>query len=710
MTKESQPPKQNSLHHAKARGGRWNPIRIDKPLLQATQPPALAKSLGDEDATAIDSAAPMPALLPKKPRRRFIFSDALQNLPIRLPSWKVLALIGFLGAGAVSGTALFRPSALPNCPSIFWPMASASLRLYCAQLAANKQTPQDLLEAIALVKSLPADHPLQTEVKKYLEEWSQDLLEVANDLFNQGRLLDAVQAAAQIPADTPEATQAAQKRVKEWQDIWTDAVKTFQDAEAELREGNWRIAFRIGSRLTFVGNTYWETTKFEELNRAVKQNRQDITSFWEARDLAELGGVSNLLESIRKLELIPSNSYLTAKVLQEKIKVGDQLLTLAEASLERQDLQETLNIVAQVPNVGNLGPKAHDLGALANAQAKAWSDSSRDLQESIALAQQIGPTSPYRDRAQKLIARWQSILTALPVYEQAQQLAALGQLENYRAAIDQANSISRDNPVWKKVSGSIEEWKEQIALLEDRPILDTAIRTAQSTNISDLESAIATASQIQPNRPLYSEARDRIQSWTIQVQQSQDQPIVDQARAIANQGDLASAIAVAKQVQPGRALSSEAQGLVSGWQSEINGQRNLAIAQQSARANTVEGLVSAIQAANQVPRSSSSYSQSLQLLDQWSNDLLRAADQAAGYNLRQAIEIAKRIPQSANNYGIAQEQIRSWREALAPPPAPPPEPIVAPPVEQSAPYQPVQPQTDPATDPGNGFPEPQPVQ
>ncbi len=727
MTKERKPPKLTSNHPAIARGGRWNPIRVDKSLLSQTAqletPSALAKLSGENeaevDATALESAT-QPSLPPRKPGRRLIFTQSwFQRLQrIHIPNWKVIALIGFLGAGTVSAAALFRSPALPNCPSIFWPMASASLRLYCAQLAANKQTPQDLLEAITLVKSLPADHPLQAEVTKYLGEWSQDLLDVANDLFHQGRLLDAVQAAAQVPPNT-EATPLAEKKVKHWQAVWTDAVKTYQEAEAELREGNWRTAFRIGSRLTFIGNTYWETTKFEELNRSVKQTRQDITTFWEARDLADAGGVTNLLEAVRKLGLIPSNSYLSTKILTEKMKVGDRLLELAEASLERQDLQETLNIVSQVPNVGNLASKARDLGALANAQAKAWSESSGDLKDAIALAQKIAATSPYYEKAQKSINRWQSVLTAVPMYEQAQQLAAQGQLENLRAAITQANNISRDNPLWKKVSGSIDEWQEQIALLEDRPILDQAIRSSQSSDIAELQNAISIASQIQPNRPLSAEARDRIQTWTVQVQQIQDQPILDQARSVATQGDLVSAINVAKQIPPGRSLSSDAQKLATEWQAEINGQRNLASAKQAAGAGTVEGLVSAIQSANQIPRSSSSYPQSLQLVDQWSGDLLRAAEQTASYNLRQAINIAKKVPPSASNYSIAQEQIRSWREALAPP-APPPEPI-APPLSQPPPaFEPIQPQAQPqaqptyvpAPIPGNGGvpTDPQPVQ
>ncbi|WP_156120595.1 hypothetical protein [Neosynechococcus sphagnicola] len=84
-------------------------------------------------------------------------------LPQRSPwNWITLTSLGILvsgGVGLLAVALLLKLPALPNCPAIFWPMASASMRLYCAQVAANKQTVADLLEAISLVNSLPADHP-----------------------------------------------------------------------------------------------------------------------------------------------------------------------------------------------------------------------------------------------------------------------------------------------------------------------------------------------------------------------------------------------------------------------------------------------------------------------------------------------------------------------------------------------------------------------
>jgi hypothetical protein len=97
--------------------------------------------------------------------------------------WIILTLLLVTGTGGLAIALLLKLPALPNCPSIFWPTASGSLRLYCAQLAAKKQTVKDLLEAIALVNSLPADHPLRPEINRQIEEWSADILNLAEQTF-----------------------------------------------------------------------------------------------------------------------------------------------------------------------------------------------------------------------------------------------------------------------------------------------------------------------------------------------------------------------------------------------------------------------------------------------------------------------------------------------------------------------------------------------
>ncbi|BCX08752.1 MAG: hypothetical protein KatS3mg066_2611 [Fischerella sp.] len=126
------------------------------------------------------------------------------KMPRWFKSWVLWALLFTLVPGSIAfmamGMLLKLPSA-PNCPSIFWPLASASVRLHCAQLAASKQTVKDLLQAIDLVKLLPESHPLRGEIDRYLEQWSRDILKLADESFQQGKLEEAIATANQIPED-----------------------------------------------------------------------------------------------------------------------------------------------------------------------------------------------------------------------------------------------------------------------------------------------------------------------------------------------------------------------------------------------------------------------------------------------------------------------------------------------------------------------------
>ena len=85
-------------------------------------------------------------------------------------SWALVLVLACGGIGFTATTMLLRLPANPNCPRIFWPIASASMRLYCAQLEADAGTVESLLRAIELVAVLPQDHPLRGEIDRNVED------------------------------------------------------------------------------------------------------------------------------------------------------------------------------------------------------------------------------------------------------------------------------------------------------------------------------------------------------------------------------------------------------------------------------------------------------------------------------------------------------------------------------------------------------------
>lgn len=604
-----------------------------------------------------------------------------RQLPRWLKSWVFWALLLTIIPGTVGLIAmamLLKLPAAPNCPSIFWPLASASVRLHCAQLAASKQTVKDLLEAIALVKPLPQSHPLRSEIDRLIEEWSRDIIRLAGESFQAGSLEEAIATVRQIPKDVP-AYKLVEEEIAKWQSIWSKAEKIYQQAQAELRAQHWHDAFMVAAKLLRVDNKYWATFKYDEINRLIASAREDADKLAKAENLAQSKNVENILKAIKLAESIDQNSYLYQKAQEAIPKFGRQMLELAQQKLDQRNADEAISIAQKIPPVTGLESESEDFIALAEAQKNAWLGNIEGLETAIAQAQQIVdaqrllvrvPSRPIYSKAQQLIARWQLEIEDLAKLEKARSLASLGSVSDLTAAILEAQQIPDGNPRAKEAKQQINDWVAQIQTIEDRPYLDRAEQIALFEDINSLQAAIAEASQIRRGRALYPEAQRKIAAWTAKIERIQDQPYLDRARELASIGNLSQAIAVARQIGPGRALSQEAQAAIDDWQAQIDARENWKQAQAVALGGNAQSLAQAIRLAQRVPRSSPLRSDVNIAIDQWSQQLLQIARTQGESDIPGAIETAKLIPRGSAAYTEAQEQIRSWRQFLYPQPVP----------------------------------------
>lgn len=607
---------------------------------------------------------PQPAptsVKPSIPATKFKFR--LLRILSKWQLWAILGLFTSTGVGLIALAVLFKMPAVPNCPAIFWPVASASLRLHCAQIAANKQTIEDLLEAIALVNNLPPDHPLRPEINRLTEDWSQDILRLADEKFHAGKLEAAVAAARKIPKDVA-AYKLVDDRVEHWQSLWAKAEDIYQQAEAELRKQNFRQAFMLSVRLLSIGNTYWETTKYQEITAAITSARDDGAKLAKARYLADSGGLTNILEAIKLARKISPTSYAHQAAKKAIAEFSRKLLQLAEATLDRRDLQATLNILDKVPDDVGLKEEAKDFANLARAKAQTWNDSVSGLEEAIAIAQQIGLGRPLYGKAQKLVARWELEIKDVAQLAQAKQLASAGTVSDLQAAISEAALIPSSNPRWGEAQQQIKNWRIRIETIEDRPYLDQADQIASSGDLLSLQSAIEQASQVTQGRALYREAQRRISDWTDKVQRIQDQPFLTRAIELANNGDLTAAINEAQRIRSGRTLHSEAQENIRGWRASIQAQQDMQEARRLANSQLPDDLADAIRLANRVPSRHALRNEAEASITQWSRQLLTAAQAQAPYNPQVAIAIAQKIPSSSDAYPEAQQQIEEWKQRL----------------------------------------------
>lgn len=619
-------------------------------------------------------------------------------------------MVAFSGLGILSATALLRLPNLPDCPAIFWPTASASLRLYCAQLAADRRTAKDLLRAISLVNDLPQDHPLRPEIDHNIELWSTQILAIGEESFQAGDLDKAIEIAQDIPANTS-AYKLVEPKITQWEAIWNKADGIYDKAEAALKAGDLRQAFRVATQLLGIGNQHWENARYRELNDLIVQTRLDSSKIDKAKGLSEQGGLTNLLAAIKLVEEIKPEGYLFARAQEFISTLGREMLDLADAALDQQDYDQALKITGQIPEQANLQAEIRDFNMIAEAQSQAWNGTVPDLEAAIVAVQRIKREGPLYGKAQLLASSWQAELQDVTVLDRAEQMAQPGSASDLEAAIAEAQRIPFGNPLRQQAERSIQQWQNQIEAAEDQPYLDRAEQLASSGN---LQAAINEASRIGPGRTLYGQAGRRIDEWTGQIQRFQDQPQLDRARQLATGGDLEGAIRTARQIGGGRSLTQEADSDIQNWlgqlqriqdqpyleqarqlaatgnigeairmaeqigsdrtlyaqaQTEIQtwrgqyqGQDQLSQAYKAAQIGSPAMLIAAIEIADQVPNDSMARSEANRVIDQWSYQILQLAQSQAGTNLADAIAIANRIPARSAAYAAAQRAIQTWQQ------------------------------------------------
>ena len=630
--------------------------------LSSSQPSMKLKSLTPQRRNGVNRTPPSPNIAPPPSEKG---QKWLKNWALW---WGVAGLVSS-GVGIVAISMLLKLPAAPNCPAIFWPLATATVRMHCAEVAANKQTVKDLLEAISLVQALPKNHPLHSEIDKSVQQWSGDILDIGDRSFQAGKLENAIAIANQIPPDGSNR-QVINQRINSWKSTWKQAEDYYQKAEAQLPKRDWHEAFMSAVRLLNVGNDYWATTKYEELNRVIETAKEDANNFDKAAALGNRGGTNNLLAAIELAKEIGPTSY-SYKDAQALIpKLGQEMLDLAQSALDRKDADEAISIANQIPASTNLQLAASDFVTIAEAWRSAWLNNVQGLEGAIAIAQKVTQDRPTYNKAQELIARWQLEIEDVAHLQRAQELAKGGTVGDLTAAIAQAEVIPNNNPRATEAKNDVNRWRAKVETIEDRPYLTRADELALMEDEGSLQSAINEAGQISKGRALYSESRRKIRSWQQKIEQIEDRPLLDEAKSQASIGDLPAAIKIARQISPGRSLSSEARAAIDDWEGQINARVNWQQSRQIAVQGTPESLVKAIRVANRIPNSSPLRYEANTAIAEWSNRILSLAQDRGQSDIPGGIAIAKLVPLGTEAYPGAQDQIATWEKFLNPPTPP----------------------------------------
>ena len=590
----------------------------------------------------------------------------------KTPWWKMWQLWGVLlvlcsgGVGYGATTMLLKLPKTQSCSKVFWPIASASVRLYCAQTAAEDKDVEGLLSAINLVAVLPESHPLKSEIDRNVNRWADSILDIGEAEFQAGNLKKAIATAKKIPNNVSAREVVAQK-IEDWRSVWSKGEETYGKVEEKLRQADWNGAFTWAVRLTDSSNQYWATTKYEESINNINVAQEESVSLNKAQTQVTSSNIDDLILAIDKADDIKPDSYTYDRAQEIIAEAKVKLVANIEQLIEQEDWRELLQVTSSIPRSLKLEKRNRDWTILANAGASAQLDTVFGMEEAIEEAQKLEKNSEYYKLGQKLIRRWKLEIEDIAHLSKARQLARAGTIANLNQAISEAELIPSANPRYNEARQEIAQWQGQIQTIQDRPILNRARELSYGNNTSAWRRALAEVSLISSNSPLYGEAQDYARTWRANIQRVEDRPILEEAESFANINNYPAAIETARQIGSGRALYSEAQSRISVWQQEIDGQRYYREATDLASQGTPESLARAIRTARQASANSSVYTRVVQDINDWAAQILAVARQTSYSSLERAIAIAGEVPSGTTSFTSAQKEIEAWQLELNPP-------------------------------------------
>ncbi|MBI4779936.1 MAG: hypothetical protein HY785_01295 [Oscillatoriophycideae cyanobacterium NC_groundwater_1537_Pr4_S-0.65um_50_18] len=453
-------------------------------------------------------------------------------------------------------------------------------RLYCAREAARSGELPQLIAGLDLVKTWDEDHPLQGEAQNLREEWSKHLFMIARNKVDQSDMPGAMAIISHIPKNT-EIYADVQEAVTRWKKQWAAGEAIAAKAQTAMKQQKWDEAYTQIAILNESNYDYWRLNRSVALAQQLGAERQAWQILNQAKKVAAGGAPHQLSQAIALAQQVPPDTYAQAENHIQVKQWSQKLLIMGIAKWKQGDTTSAatlLRLPESATVLPELAPEMADLMQFGGAYRLAGRISSRwlpsmqqiwDMREAIAAIQQVKPDSPFYQQAKIHQSNWQAQLQDMIQLQYASAIASLGQRDSLRFAIGQAQKIGLDRPRRKQAQTLIFFWTGEVQRIEDQPYLARATALAQSGQIPDLKAAIAEAKKIAANRTLSKHSQDLIASWQAQIETLEDQPILNQAIALAEQGSLAEAIERAKKIQTGRALYAQAQTKIGDWQYQI---------------------------------------------------------------------------------------------------------------------------------------------
>jgi hypothetical protein len=571
-------------------------------------------------------------------------------------------------------------------------------RLYCLQIAAESGNPDDLLKGLDFVKDWSNTHPLYGQASPSMTQWSEQLMILARDRNDRQDLDGAIALAQKVPQNSP-IYKETREEIDRWQEARNLGQKIYDKIQVSLQKGYWEEASGLIARLSTVTDPSWQK-RLTEVRQQLDGEKSATAVFKQAQAFAKSSPPEALGRAIALTDPINRKTFVWQTALKEVEQWRNRVFDLAIVQLlQKKNAPIANTLITSIPSNIALTPEQSQFVHLAQA-----SETLNGGEANMPLLQQMGriafanqllaqipADSRFSKEAEALKPKLDERSEDTLQLESARALANLGTLPFLQSAIAQADKIGPNRPSRIQSQTYIAQWRKEVERLEDAPLIAQAAQIAKLGSIQQFNEAAALMDQIAKGRALYGEAQRQKFGWIAQAQTLEDQPILRQARSQADSGQLSQAIQTARKIGSNRALYAEAQRSIGGWGDQLQAIADRATMERAAALAARGNLTQAIDTASNVSSSSVS-SEARSSISQWSSE-------------REKVRQTREAPPVSTPEYIPVDPPTSNREPEPPPrrdPEPPapivpirePEPPL-PPVRSEPPIEP-QPQNPPS--------------
>jgi soluble cytochrome b562 len=621
----------------------------------STNDPSSAPPSEPKIETEVDSAAK-----PENPMLKSVLS-VLARFPHKRSQglfWLVaLSTSALTGVIAFSWLTALPP--VPNCRKLFKPTLSDAGQLYCADQSARKGDEASLSDALQLAGSITESNPLFEQSKQLSDHWSESILVLARKKVETGDLKKGIALAQKVPK-TSTVHANAQEMIQDWQGNWQKGDAIFKKAKEAIRDQNWAIAMEQVRDLVQIGSGYWQG----QADKIVKEMSIEQEAFYKiaaAQEVADSGRPEDFAKAIQAVSKIDPKRLARKRVGEKIDEWSEKLVEVAKQAQSSGNYEQMIDAAQKVPPTAKVVKVAASYLQLGRAGTVVKDETLWSAIQAHAFASQIDSNTPVFEQSKPQRQKWEGQIQTWGQLAIAQWFAGIDQVSGYHMAIDQAAMVGPEQPRRTEAQTFIASWNKQISSFQDRQFIARAKQFAVDNTIASLQSAITEASKILSGQPLRDAAQTLVVQWGDAVQKIEDQPILDQAIALAKKGDLNAAIQAAGKISSSRALYRDAQARVGEWVAQIQAVEDRPILNDADALANEGRLTDAIVRASDIRSSRAIYGEAQSRISDWSERRRQ---------IRAASEPAPEPSSSPNREESAPSP--EPRRRIPPEPAPPP--------------------------------------